>query len=66
MKKKINNEDIIIASHNEGKVSEIKDLLKNYDLKILSSSDLGIDEPEENGSSFEENALIKALSLIHI
>ena len=36
MKKKINNEDIIIASHNEGKVSEIKDLLKNYDLKILS------------------------------
>ena len=53
MKKKINNEDIIIASHNEGKVSEIKDLLKNYDLKILSSSDLGIDEPEE-------------LSLIHI
>ena len=60
MKKKINNEDIIIASHNEGKVSEIKDLLKNYDLKILSSSDLGIDEPEENGSSFEENALIKA------
>tara|TARA_B100000161_G_scaffold193761_1_gene140720 strand:- start:25376 stop:25984 length:609 start_codon:yes stop_codon:yes gene_type:complete len=60
MKKKINNEDIIIASHNEGKVSEIRDLLKNYDLKILSSSDLGIDEPEENGSSFEENALIKA------
>ena len=60
MKKKINNEDIIIASHNEGKVSEIKDLLKNYDLRTLSSSDLGIDEPEENGSSFEENALIKA------
>ena len=60
MKKKINNEDIIIASHNEGKVSEIKDLLKNYDLRTLSSSDLGIDEPEENGLSFEENALIKA------
>ena len=60
LNKKINNEDIIIASHNEGKVSEIKDLLKNYDLRTLSSSDLGIDEPEENGSSFEENALIKA------
>ena len=60
MKKKINNEDIIIASHNEGKVSEIKDLLKNYDLRTLASSDLGIDEPEENGLSFEENALIKA------
>ena len=60
MKKKIDNEKIIIASHNEGKVSEIKDLLKNYNLKIMSSSELGIDEPEENGSSFEENALIKS------
>ena len=60
MKKKINNEKIVIASHNKGKVSEIKDLLKNYDLKILSSSDLGIEEPEENGSSFEENAIIKS------
>ena len=43
MKKKIDNEEIVIASHNKGKVSEIKDLLKNYDLKILSSSDLGIE-----------------------
>ena len=60
MKKKIDNEEIVIASHNKGKVSEIKDLLKNYDLKILSSSDLGIEEPEENGSSFEENAIIKS------
>ena len=60
MKKKIDNEKIIIASHNEGKVSEIKDLLKNYNLNIISSSELGIDEPEENGSSFEENALIKS------
>ena len=60
MKKKINDEKIIIASHNEGKVSEIKDLLKDYSLKIMSSSELGIDEPEENGSSFEENALIKS------
>ena len=60
MQKKINNEKIIIASHNEGKVSEIKDLLKNYNLNIISSSELGIDEPEENGSSFEENALIKS------
>ena len=60
MKKKIDNEKIIIASHNEGKVSEIKDLLKNYNLNIISSSELGIDEPVENGSSFEENALIKS------
>ena len=60
MKKKINNEEIVIASHNNGKVVEIRDLLKNYDLKILSSRDLGIEEPEENGSSFEENAIIKS------
>ena len=58
MKKKINNEDIIRASHNEGKVSEIKDLLKNYDVKILSSSVLGIDVPEVNFCSFEVFSLI--------
>ena len=60
MKKKIDNEKIIIASHNEGKVREIKDLLKDYNLKIMSTREIGIDEPEENGSSFEENALIKS------
>ncbi|MDX1948976.1 MAG: RdgB/HAM1 family non-canonical purine NTP pyrophosphatase [Rickettsiales bacterium] len=53
--------EILIASNNKGKVKEIKDLLTPFNYKILSTEILGnIDEPEETGDSFAENALIKA------
>jgi XTP/dITP diphosphohydrolase len=51
---------LVIASHNKGKIQEIDQLLKPLKIKILSAYDLGIEEPEENGSTFEENALIKS------
>ena len=60
MNRKINGHKLIIASHNQGKVSEIKDLLSRYKVEVSSSEDFGMKEPEENGDSFEENALIKA------
>ncbi len=60
MNRKINGHKLIIASHNQGKVSEIKDLLSRYEVDVCSSEDFGMKEPEENGDSFEENALIKA------
>ena len=60
MKRKIKDEKLIIASHNPGKIVEIGDLLSNYNITISSSNDYGMQEPEENGNSFEENALIKA------
>ena len=60
MNRKINGHKLIIASHNQGKVSEIKDLLSRYKVDVSSSEDFGMKEPEENGNSFEENALIKA------
>lgn len=52
---------IIIASNNEGKVREIKDLFKDTDYHLLSMREVGlyIDIPED-GSSYKENALIKA------
>ena len=53
---------IVIASNNEGKVSEIKDILKNFNLRILTNKFFKIGEPIENGVSFKENALIKALN----
>ena len=53
---------IVIASNNEGKVSEIKDILKNFNLIILTNKFFKIGEPIENGVSFKENALIKALN----
>jgi len=60
MNRKINGHKLIIASNNQGKVSEIKDLLSRYEVDVSSSENFGMKEPEENGDSFEENALIKA------
>ena len=51
---------IVIASHNKGKIREIKDLLKPLKIKILSTDNFNLKEPIEDGSSFEENALIKS------
>ncbi len=61
MNSKISSKKILIASNNKGKVREIEDLLKPFNLEVLSTSYLGnLPEPEETGSSFTENALIKA------
>ena len=51
---------LVIASHNKGKVREIKELLRPLDIEIISANDLDIREPVENGLTFEENALIKS------
>ena len=51
---------LVIASHNEGKIKEINDLLKPLKIDVLSAKDFNIIEPDENGISFEENALIKS------
>lgn len=52
---------IVVASHNSGKLEEIRYILRKWNVKLLGLSDLGFhDEIEENGKSFRENALIKA------
>ena len=51
---------IVVASHNSGKVREIRDLLRPFGVETLSAGELGIPEPVENGTSFAENAEIKA------
>ena len=53
--------DIIIATGNSNKVREIREMLEGSDLNIISMKDAGIDvDIIENGSTFEENARIKA------
>jgi len=52
--------EIVIASHNEGKVKEIRSLLKPLGLKIYSAKKFKINEPIENGKTFSENSLIKS------
>ena len=59
----LNNKLIVIASHNEGKIKEFKSLFSKYNVKLLKSSQLKIKEVDETGKSFEENAILKALSI---
>ena len=57
---------LVVASHNKGKVREIEEMLAPFGFEIKSAAELGLQEPEENGTSFTENALIKARSAAHI
>ena len=52
--------NLIVASHNEGKVREIRELLAPLGLTVHSAAELNLVEPEETGQSFEENAALKA------
>jgi XTP/dITP diphosphohydrolase len=53
--------DVVVASHNHGKVQEISDLIGDYvDGLVLSAASLGLPEPEETGETFRANAEIKA------
>ena len=52
---------LVFATGNEGKMKEIREILKELDLEICSLKEAGIQmDAEENGTTFEENALIKA------
>jgi XTP/dITP diphosphohydrolase len=51
---------LVIASHNAGKVREIRELLAPFGIEPISAGELGLPEPEETGTTFRENALLKA------
>lgn len=58
---------LIIASNNNHKILEIKNILSKYDIEVLSLNQAGINiEIEENGSTFMENALIKANTVFNL
>ena len=48
---------LVIASHNQGKVREFKDLFKDMSISVLSASEFNLKEPVESGKSFKENAV---------
>jgi len=62
MSKRLTSGSLVIATHNAGKLKEIGLLLEPYGLKCLSAGALGLPEPAETGTTFAENALIKARS----
>jgi non-canonical purine NTP pyrophosphatase (RdgB/HAM1 family) len=51
---------LVLASHNPGKLAEIRDLLKPWSIHVVSAGELGLPEPEETESSFAGNARLKA------
>ena len=53
---------IVIASHNQGKVREIAELLGPYGVEPVSAAELGLPEPDEIGATFIDNADLKARS----
>jgi XTP/dITP diphosphohydrolase len=51
---------ILIATHNAGKLREMRELLAPYGITAVSAGELGLPEPEETGTTFAANAEIKA------
>jgi XTP/dITP diphosphohydrolase len=51
---------LVIATHNSGKLREFDELLRPFDLTLLGAAALGLAEPEETGSTFRDNAVLKA------
>jgi len=53
---------LVVASHNKGKVREIRELLVPFGVEAVSASELNLDEPVETGATFRANAELKALA----
>ncbi len=53
---------IVVASHNEGKLREFADLMGPFGFEAKSAKEYGLPEPDETGTTFEENAYIKAFA----
>ena len=56
---------VVLASHNQKKMVEMKAILSQMGVEVLSQAEVGMDlEPEETGTTFEENARIKAQAVM--
>jgi XTP/dITP diphosphohydrolase len=53
---------LVVATHNRGKAAEIRAMLAPLGIDIVSAGELGLAAPEETGSTFAENATLKALA----
>ncbi len=60
MARRFEQDRLVIASHNPGKVREIAELLEPFGVDVISAAALALPEPEETGASFIDNALLKA------
>ena len=56
---------LVIATHNPGKLAEMRELLAPYGIEAVSAGELGLAEPDETGTTFRANARIKAEAAAH-
>jgi XTP/dITP diphosphohydrolase len=56
---------LVIATHNPGKLREMRELLEPFQVEVVAADTLGLPEPDENGTSFRDNARIKADAAAH-
>lgn len=54
---------ILVASHNEGKIKEFRDILEPLGIEVVSAADLNLADVEETGTTFKENAELKAVAM---
>ena len=57
---------LVIATHNPGKLAEMRDLLAPYGIEAVSAGELGLAEPDETGDTFRANAAIKAIAAANV
>jgi len=55
---------LVVATHNRGKAGEIRTMLAPFGVEIVSAGDLGLPAPDETGTTFEDNATLKALAAV--
>ncbi|MFH1159214.1 MAG: non-canonical purine NTP pyrophosphatase, partial [Pseudomonadota bacterium] len=60
MTRRFEGSELVVATHNKGKRAEFAELFKGRDIRLYSATDFGLESPEETGTTFLENALLKA------
>jgi len=58
--RKLTETTLLVATHNQGKLVEVADLLSDHGIAVIGAAEKGLPEPEETGTTFIENARIKA------
>ena len=64
--RKLSHSPLVVATHNAGKHGEIASLLKRYVADTRSAAELDLPEPDETGTTFVENAVLKAEAAAHL
>ena len=62
MARRFTHPKLVVATHNRGKAGEIRTMLSPFGVEIVSAAELGLPAPKETGTTFEQNAKLKALA----